>query len=72
MAVTIPDDQWHMIDEAIFANLKLKAIQQIRSFGGCSLREAIDCLYERYAQLRKDAPDRFASSERDYWAGFES
>ena len=72
MAAPITEEQWQPIDEAIFANLKLPAIRHIRAASGCSLKEAIDVLYERYAKLRAEAPDRFNCTDEDYWAGFYS
>jgi hypothetical protein len=68
----ITNDQWRSIDEAIFANLKLSAIQQIRAACGCSLGDAIEMLFKRYAELRTTSPNRFSCSEEDYWAGFYS
>jgi hypothetical protein len=70
--MTIPDDQWRPIDEAIVANLKLKALQQIQLLNGYSLKEAIECLCKRYAKLRQDSPERFTCSHDDYWAEFYS
>jgi hypothetical protein len=72
MAVSIPDDQWQAIDEAIFANRKLPAILQIRALGACGLHEALGVLCERYAKLLAEAPDRFSCTEQEYWADFYS
>ena len=72
MAVSIPDNQWQPIDEAIFANRKLPAIEQIRALSGCDLKEALERLYERYTELRAEAPERFSCTDQDYWAGFYS
>jgi len=72
MSVPIQDDRWQSIDEAIFANLKLPAIQHIRALSGCSLNEALEKLRERYAKLRTEAPDRFDCADQDYWSGFYS
>lgn len=72
MSILIQNDQWPSIDEAIFASLKLPAIQQIRALSGCSLNEALEMLRERYAKLRTEAPDRFDCTDQDYWSGFYS
>jgi hypothetical protein len=67
MATSITDEQWPPIDEAIFANLKLPAIRQIQAVNGCSLREALDVLYERYEKLQTEAPEQFNCNDQDYW-----
>ena len=72
VVVQIREDQWLSIDDAICANRKLPAIQQIRAASGCSLKDALELLYERYAKLRAEASHRFSDSEEEYWAGFYS
>lgn len=69
---TIPPDGWQEIDAAIVADQKLSAIQQIRQQCGCSLREGLQLLAERYARLRKESPERFGCSDQEYWSGFYS
>jgi len=72
MPADITAEQWQPIDEAIFAKHILAAVRQIRSAGNCGLREAMELLHARYAKLRAEAPDRFACTDQDYWAGFYS
>nr|WP_123784679.1 hypothetical protein [Pirellula staleyi] len=65
MRAKIADDQRTTIDDAIVANLKLPAIQEIRQLTGASLAE-------RFAKLCLTVPERFDCTEDEYWAGFYS
>lgn len=72
MAMPIQDHEWRPIDEAIFANLKISAIMQIRAIAGCGVADAIDLLSDRYSRLRAEAPERFTCDHEAYWADFYS
>lgn len=53
------------IDEAIFANRKLEAIQLLRERKGMDLATATEALSARYRHLRGEFPDRFACSDAE-------
>lgn len=65
----IRDDAWRPIDEAIFANLKLQAIQQIRALTGSGISEAVFVLSDRYKKLRAESPERFTCPDEEYCNG---
>lgn len=65
-----PEDRWQSIDIALFANQIIPALKQIKVLTGASLPEACGILYERYAKLRSEMPDRFVCSNREYWVNF--
>jgi len=70
MANAIPEDQWPEIDALIVvAERKLHAIKAIKALAGCSLNEAVELLYDRYAKLRREASERFDCCNRDYCRG---
>ena len=70
MVADIPENQWHDIDEDIFANRKIVAIKQIAAVAGCGLLEAREMLLVRYNTLRASAPHRFGCNDQDYWGGY--
>lgn len=60
------------LDDLIFANRKLDAIQllrQQRNLGVAAATEALSC---RYRELRANSPERFTCTDEDYWRGFKS
>jgi hypothetical protein len=69
MSAPIRNDQWHPIDEAIFANQKLSAVVQIRDIAGSGLHESIDTMIARYGELRAKFPERFSCDHDKYWGG---
>jgi hypothetical protein len=72
MAMLIPENAWQAIDEDIFANQLISAIQRIRDASGCGISEAVGKVSERYSTLRVQRPERFSCSHENYWDGFYS
>jgi hypothetical protein len=70
--VPIPDEAWATIDKAIFANMKLPAIKEIRALAGCGISDAVFMLSDRYKMLRAESPERFVCSHEECWEGFYS
>jgi len=72
MSASISGEQWLPIDETIFANMKLPAIERIRALTGCGISDAIVILSDRYKKLRDQSPERFSCSDNEYWKDFYS
>jgi len=66
------EEQWQAIDQAIFNNLELPAINLIREGANCSLKEALDHFYQRVEKLQAESPDKFNCNLDEYWVGFYS
>jgi hypothetical protein len=60
------------LDDLIFANRKLEAVQLLRKQHGFNIAEATEVLSRRYRELRATDSARFACSDEEYWRGFHS
>ena len=72
MRATINVNNQASLDQLIFDNKKFEFIKQYRDIYVCSLKEALEALSTRYAQLRQEYPDAFSESDSEYWEGFYS
>ncbi len=60
------------IDELIYKNSILYAINKIKEVYKVGLKEALDLIYDRYDYLRETNNDKFLKSKEEYWNGFYS
>jgi len=60
------------LDNLIFLNRKLDAIQLLRQQRGLTLAAATDALTCRYRELRAGSPSQFTCDDEEYWRGFFS
>jgi len=68
----IQSDYESDLDRLIVANQKLEAVALIRKKKDCGIPEAMNLLADRYRALREKAPERFTTTEEEYWRGFQS
>ena len=72
MSQTLNDEQWKIVDEDLFAGLRLQAVKRIRELSGLRLSEASEMMYKRYEKLRAEQPDKFMESHEEYWQNWYS
>ena len=72
MSQTLTEEQWKVVDEDLFAGVKLQALVKIRQFSGSGLSEASETMYARYNKLRAEQPEQFKQSDEEYWQGWYS
>lgn len=72
MIELVPEDVLPELDAHVLANRKLRGLNLLRDAAGLSLKDSLVAYADRYAELRRDAPERFAEDHEAYWAGFYS
>jgi len=60
------------LDNLIFSNRKLDAIQMLRQQRGLTLAAATEALACRYRELRAGSSSKFTCDDEEYWRGFLS
>ena len=72
MKPSLTEEQWAEIDALILRKSYIIAIKSLRDWTGIGMREALEGAHERYEQLRRERPDDFVCSDKEYWVGFYS
>ncbi len=70
MEAILSDEQWHVIDEHLFANKKLPVVRALRQWTRLSLNEIQEVMLARYTILREQFPERFSCTHEEYWYGW--